>query len=64
MALIERQELMFVLPHQFEKKQKQNKKKTQLPKCTKNLTTRNVLPLTELQKCFSLLKPFLTHLSF
>lgn len=60
MALIERQELMFVLPHQFEKKQK----KPQLPKCTKNLTTRNVLPLTELQKCFSLLKPFLTHLSF
>lgn len=61
MALIERQGLMFVLPHQFEKKKK---KKTQLPKCTKNLTTRNVLPLTELQKCFSLLKPFLTHLSF
>lgn len=59
MALIERQGLVFVLPHQFEKK---NKK--QLPKCTKNLTTRNVLPLTELQKCFSLLKPFLTHLSF
>lgn len=28
MALIERQGLMFVLPHQFEKKQKQNKKNT------------------------------------
>lgn len=51
MALIERQGLVFVLPHQFKKK-KMKKKMKKLPKCTKNLTTRNVLPLTELQKCF------------
>lgn len=35
MALIERQELMFVLPHQFEKKQKQNKKKHNSPSAQK-----------------------------
>lgn len=59
MALIERRAHVCSAPPIWGKKKQQ-----QLPKCTKNLTTRNVLPLTELQKCFSLLKPFLTHLSF
>lgn len=65
MALIERRGHVFVLLQQLKKNK--NKKKN-LPKCTKYLTTcidyrhkENVLPITELQKLFSLLKPFLTH---